>query len=308
MGSLNVDRLWTVATLPGPGQTVLALETRTDFGGKGANQAVAARRQGAEVVLVGAVGADTEGQRYRTHLEQMGIGTSCVVVQELAATGAAHVYVDARGENQIVVGSGANAMLDQGLVADLLTGLLPTRAALLVQLESPLPAVREALRQAARHAVPALLNASPVNREFKWDIPIDTVIVNEHECVEFFGLAGLDWMALSVAERCDRLARLNIRNLIVTQGAEPTLHLCADSARSVPTYPVKPKDTVGAGDTFAGALAVMRAEAVEWDEAIWHANVAAALSTLSPGAQSAMPSREQVHHVRLASAGKARAQ
>lgn len=302
LGSLNVDRLWTVQNLPGRGETVLALDTRTEFGGKGANQAVAARRQGAVVDMIGAVGVDSDGRNYLNHLDQLGIGIHGVQRLEETSTGSAHVYVDAKGENQIVVHAGANARLDPAWPSRHLDMDLIGCDLLLAQLECSLPAVRAALRLAAIRGVPSMLNASPVNAAFVWDIPIDTVIVNEHECVEIFGLRGTDRLSLSTEARQTLLEEHRIRNLIVTQGAAPTLHISTASTLVVPTYSVVPKDTVGAGDAFAGALAVRRAEGASWKEAIWHANVAAALSTQSHGAQSAMPTRAEVEalHASLA--------
>lgn len=297
LGSLNIDRLWRVQNLPGRGETVLALDTRTEFGGKGANQAVAARRQGAIVDMIGAVGVDSDGKNYLNHLSQLGIGIDGVQVLEDASTGSAHVYVDAKGENQIVVHAGANARLSPPWPTRHLETRLVNCDLLLVQLECSLPAVRAALHLAAIHGVPSMLNASPVNDAFSWDIPIDTVIVNEHECAELFGFRGEDCPSLSKEARKALLEKHRVRNLVVTQGPAPTLYISAGSTLAVPTYSVVPKDTVGAGDAFAGALAVRRAEGIGWKDAIWYANVVAALSTQSSGAQSSMPTRAQVEAI-----------
>ncbi len=297
LGSLNIDRLWRVARLPGAGETVIALETRNDFGGKGANQAVAAGLQGARVSLVGAVGDDADGRSYRAHLADRGLDVTWLTTCAEAPTGSAHVYVDDRGENQIVVHGGANARLGTGLVREALAALLPGCAALLVQLESPLPAARAALRLAADAGVPGVLNASPFHPDFTWDIPIDTVIVNEHEMAAFFGRSAAALAGAEPAARVDFLSAHRIGNLIVTQGGEPTLHFAGGAMRTVATHPVTPRDTVGAGDTFAGAFTVRRAEGRPWEETIRRANIAAALATLALGAQAAMPARATVDAV-----------
>lgn len=291
VGTLNVDLVWQVASLPAPGQTVLATATERQFGGKGANQAVAAARQGAQVTLVGAVGDDAEGRAYREHLVREGIDPAYVVAVPSVATGTAHVYVDARGENLIVVDQGANARV---AVADL-AALLPQVDVLLVQLECALPAAVEALRLAEAAGVRAVLNASPVNAAFPWGRhEIDTVIVNEHECAECFGQAPEALRMLSASVRDELLSSRKVRHLVVTQGSAPTLHFTTDTSHEVPAFPVQPRDTVGAGDTFAGALAAQLAEGCDWPEALRHANIAGALSTLALGAQAAMPTRQQV--------------
>ncbi len=296
-GTLNIDRVWQVAALPRPGETVIALATERQFGGKGANQAVAAARQGARVALVGAVGDDADGAAYRQHLVREGIDGRGVRTVAGVSTGTAHVYVDARGENLIVVDQGANARID---VAEL-PALLDGAAVVLVQLECALPAAVAALRLAAERGVRAVLNASPVNPAFPWrEFPIDTVIVNEHECAACFGWTPAAWLAAPAGERRDALAGFRVANLVITQGAEPTLHVTADSVAVVPTHPVQPRDTVGAGDTFAGALAARLAEGAAWPAALRQANIAAALATLALGAQAAMPTRAEVDRVLLA--------
>lgn len=295
VGTLNVDLVWQVVSLPTPGQTVLATTTERQFGGKGANQAVAAARQGAHVTLVGAVGADADGHAYREHLTREGIAPTHIAVLPGVATGTAHVYVDARGENLIVVDQGANARTSVSRLAT----LLPQIDVLLVQLECALPAAVEALRLAESAGVRAVLNASPVNAAFPWGRhAIDTVIVNEHECAACFGLTPDALRALSINARNDLLSLRKVRHLVVTQGSAPTLHFTAETSHEVPTFPVQPRDTVGAGDTFAGTLAAQLAEGRAWPEALRHANIAAALSTLALGAQAAMPTREQVDQVR----------
>lgn len=291
VGTLNVDLVWQVASLPAPGQTVLATATERQFGGKGANQAVAAARQGARVTLVGAVGEDAEGRAYRDHLVREGIDPGQVTAVPGVATGTAHVYVDARGENLIVVDQGANARIS---VSGLAT-LLPQIDVLLVQLECALPAAVEALRLAEAAGVRTVLNASPVNAAFPWGRhAIDTVIVNEHECAECFGCAPAVLQRLSSGARGELLSSRKVHHLVVTQGSAPTLHFTAEESHESPTFPVQPRDTVGAGDTFAGTLAAQLAEGREWSAALRHANIAGALSTLALGAQAAMPTRAQV--------------
>lgn len=301
VGTLNIDRVWTVPALPRRGQTILAATTRREFGGKGANQAVAAARFGAHVTLLGRIGPEDEGAEYREYLRSEGIDVSLLDVYPEATTGTAHVYVDPAGENQIVVDIGASA----GLCADHLDAILPDvlkrSHAVLTQLETPLSAVLATLRHAAARGCRSVLNASPCVSDFPWGtVPIDTVIVNEHECVGIFGHTPERLLAMPPSERGRLLAKFGVEHLVVTRGRESTLHFSPRGLDEVPTMPVQPLDTVGAGDTFAGVLAVALCDpAVSWVQALWQANVAAAVSTTASGAQSAMPTRRQVEtHLR----------
>jgi ribokinase len=291
VGTLNVDHVWQVPQLPRPGQTVLASAVERQFGGKGANQAVAAARQGANVTLFGRVGDDADGRAYREHLVRQGVRAHHVKLAAGVATGTAHVYVEPRGENLIVVDRGANAQLD--LTA--LGTVLRTQDILLTQLECGLDAVLDALRVAAACGARSLLNASPVSADFPWGrFAIEVAIVNEHECRSCFDLEPEALWALPEKQRVARLKSKNVRHVVITRGAASTLHVSARGRREVPTFPVQPRDTVGAGDTFAGVLATELARGHAWERALKHANVAAALSTLALGAQAAMPTRAEV--------------
>jgi len=291
VGTLNLDFILQVPVLPGPGQTILATARDQQFGGKGANQAVAAARQGAQVTLLGAVGDDAEGRAYREHLQREGIDINALVTSSTEPTGTAYVYVDRAGENMIVVSAGANATLS----AAGLDENLSDANVLLLQNECPLSAVVDSLAAAAARSVRVVLNASPVAADFSWgDQPIDVVIVNEHECAETFGFAAPDALAWSTDASRIFLRERRLNHVIVTCGSEPTLWLSAAGAKAIPTHRIQPVDTVGAGDTFAGAFAARLAAGAEIEAAIWHANVAAALATQAFGAQSAMPGYTRV--------------
>ena len=298
VGTLNVDFVWMVSALPRAGQTIIADATQREFGGKGANQAIASARQGAQVTLIGAVGNDAEGRLYREHLAREGIGAAHVLVTERLATGAAHVYVDPQGENLIVVDRGANQGLDATAVRNAFDEAREKFDVLLTQLECPLEATVAGLRHAAARRVRTLLNASPSNPRFPWgEVAIDTVIVNEHECGDCFSHSPAELWALPETELKEVLRVRAVRHIVVTQGAEPTLLVAENVRLAVPTHPVVPRDTVGAGDMFAGTLAAELAGGRDWEEALRHANVAAALSTLALGAQAAMPTRAAVEAI-----------
>lgn len=300
VGSLNVDRSWSVPVIPLAGQTVLARDPNTQFGGKGGNQAVAAARQGAAVTLIGAVGEDADGQSYLAHLQQERVDTA-LIARTARPTGSAHIYVDGRGENMIFVDLGANEVLVRSGLARVLELALPGAGALVLQLECGVEAAALALDCAAQHGVKAILNASPYSPAFRWGRHhLHLVIVNEHECVDFFRLSPERLAGLDDAERPRFLREAGIGHLVITRGAEPTLVLSAGRVQWVAVHPVRPVDTVGAGDTFAGVLAVLVARGTELAAAVAEANVAAALSTLVRGAQAGIPTRAQVQAVLLA--------
>lgn len=292
LGTLNIDLVWRVARIPRAGETIIAEGAQRAFGGKGANQAVAAARQGSRVKMVGMVGADDDGESYRERLRREEIDVQWVLVKAGVATGSAHVYVDANGENMIVVDPGANGQLSVDEVARAFDAVVGSTDVLLLQLEGPVDAAVEAMRRAAAASVQTVVNASPVSGGFSWgEVPVDTVIVNEHECCAWFETSAAEFANLSAEARRSFLGTRRIGHLIITQGAQPTTHVSAAGVQSIPTFPVEPCDTVGAGDTFAGVLASRLAASAAWETAIWEANVAAALSTLALGAQEGMPTR-----------------
>lgn len=287
VGSLNVDDTAFVAQLPRPGQTVAAKRLVRRFGGKGANQALAASRQGAKVEMVGAVGDDANGRAYGAHLEQQGIDGRGVATIARAPTGLAWIAVDDAAENFIVVVPGANAALTAAMVRRQ-RKRIEAAGALLVQWEVPAPAVLEAIRLAMRANVPVVMNPSPPRGGFPWgQFHLDTVIVNEGEAKALFRLDPRKGTGLSPG----LLTRFGIQRLLVTRGAKPTRLFAGPYCLEIPTLAVTPVDTVGAGDTFAGVYTARRAAGEMPAEAIRAANAAAALATLKAGAQEAIPTR-----------------
>lgn len=291
IGSLNLDRCSIVERLPRPGETVSARETFTRFGGKGANQAVAAARLGAGVALVGAIGPDEAGAAYRRRLRAEGIDTRGVIEKgEGPATGAATIAVDANGENFIIVDPGANGRLTAADVRARCDAIAAAKVVLL-QLEVPVEAALEGMRLAGEVGVPVVFNPSPWRVDFPWEqVALHTVIVNETEARAWLGEPRFP-------------SELRIERLVVTRGAEPTLGLTARATLSVEPPCVHVVDTVGAGDAFAGAYAVGLAEGMSFEETLRFANAAGALATLRPGAQEALPDRAGVLRLLQGAAG-----
>lgn len=290
VGSLNVDYIAAVERLPAAGETVAATQFVRRFGGKGANQAIAAARQGAIVSLIGRIGADEQGRAYRKRLREEGIGVAGVSATTRAPTGTAFIAVDRAAENIIVVAAGANGELKPAAIRAQ-RARIALASLLLLQLEIPLSSVLEAIRIANRAGVPVVLNPSPLRKDFPWaECHLDTLIVNAGEAQAIFGIPfdaasvrGSEW------RRC--LAQKRVERLIITRGANPSLCISEGSAFEVPAFSVKPVDTVGAGDAFAGTFAAQRADGADIPNAIRSANCAGALATLKQGAQEALPGR-----------------
>jgi ribokinase len=290
VGSLNIDYIASVKRLPAAGETVAATGLVQRFGGKGANQAVAAARQGAKVSMIGCVGADDAGRAYCQRLRAEGIDANGVAATRRALTGTALIAVDQAAENSIIVAAAANGELRPADVRAQQKRIASSDL-LLLQFEVPMRTVIEAVRIANRARVPVVLNPSPLRDGFPWGkCELDTLIANAGEAQAIFGLR-LDDLPRGLARWQRALARRRIERLIVTQGAKSTLCLSRAGYLKVPTLPVRPVDTVGAGDAFAGAFAARRAEGADILSAIRHANCAGGLATLKPGAQEAIPSR-----------------
>jgi len=290
VGSLNIDYIAAVKRLPVAGETVAATGLVQRFGGKGANQAVAAARQGANVSMIGCVGADDAGRAYCERLRAEGIDASGVAATRRALTGTALIAVDQAAENLIIVAAAANGELKPAAIRAQ-QQRIASADLLLLQFEVPMITVAEAVRIANRAGVPVVLNPSPLRDGFPWGQGgLDTLIANAGEAEAIFGLR-LDQLPAGLARWQRALVRRRLERLIVTRGAKPTLCVSAAGYLKVPTLTVRPVDTVGAGDAFAGAFAARRTGCADIRSAIGYGNCAGALATLKAGAQEGIPSR-----------------
>ncbi|MCA2226379.1 ribokinase [Nonomuraea aurantiaca] len=280
VGSLNMDLTVPVTRLPGRGETVAGAAAVRAAGGKGANQAVAAARLGARVRLVGQVGDDALGGELLAAVAREGVDVSGVR-RAPAATGLAMIVVEDGGENMITVARGANGLLR-------LTDLdLAGAGALLLQLEIPVAACLAAARQARAHGVPVILNAAPYTRGLDELLTqVDLLIVNEGEAAALCG--GTDPAALLA---------LGPRAAVVTLGERGARGQDASGVCQVPSFPVHAVDAVGAGDTFCAQLALSYAAGLPLDQALRRACAAGALATTGHGAQTAMPTGDQVERL-----------
>jgi ribokinase len=285
LGSTNMDLVAYVARAPQRGETVTGREFRTVPGGKGANQAVAAARAGADVMMIGAVGDDAYGAQLRSGLEHAGVDTDLLHTAE-GPSGTAHIVVDDAGGNAIVVIPGAN-----GTVTSLGPGEMAAIAAadlLLLQLELPLSAVLEGAQVAHAQGVRTILTPSPVRPlpDQLFDT-IDLLIPNEHEAAALSG-------HFEPHAAADILLR-KVPEVVITLGAKGCLYASRGTEKiHFPAPEVTAVDTTGAGDTFVGTLAVALGEGRSVPEALAWASSAAALCVQKPGASTSMPYRSEI--------------
>jgi ribokinase len=287
VGSVNVDLVVSVRQLPRAGETVAGGTFARHGGGKGANQAVAAARAGAEVAMVGAVGDDEMGHEALEELAGEGIDTTHVARLDGVPTGAAVIVVDEAGENQIAVASGANAALDAPAVGRGLAALLDAGDGLvLLGNEVPEAAVAAGLRAARAAGWQVVLNPAPA-RPAGADLGGVVLTPNADEARTLAGEADVEAAARVLAVRTSA-------PVLVTLGADGALLLDSDELQRHPAPPVSVVDTTGAGDTVNGALAAELAAGRPLTDAVRFALAAAALSTTAAGARTAMPRRDEV--------------
>jgi ribokinase len=286
LGSLNMDISVTVPRLPGPGATVLGSAAQFTPGGKGANQAVAAARLGADVRMVGCVGDDDFGRQLLAALRAEGIDADAVRAVPSAPSGLAMIAVDEAGENLIVVAPGANHQVGPADVAKAATS---DGGILVLSAEIPAPAIAQALAQADGRKI---LNLAPAPDNAAELVAaagehLDWLVVNESEAAAVLGhpVSGL----ADARKAATELTAKGPRHAVVTAGAHGAALAAPDGAHTIDGFPVHPVDTVGDGDTFVGALAVALAAGVPPPEAIRAAAAAGATAVTRPGAQTGMP-------------------
>ncbi|PPF64959.1 ribokinase [Clavibacter michiganensis] len=287
VGSANVDLVYTVASIPAPGETVLATGGSRHPGGKGANQAIAAARAGAATTFVALLGDDDGGALLRDSLRGAGVVDATRITA--GETGTALITVDARAENTIVVNSGANALFTS--LTDDQAQLIRDAELLVLQLEIPLETVRAAAAVARAAGTRVLLNAAPV-RPLPSEVLalVDVLIVNETEAAQ---LAGDD--ATDLFSRAQALTR-SVPSVIITLGSAGSILLHRGDAEltRVEAHEVEAVDTTGAGDTFCGALASALDEGLDLASAARFATAASALSVQRAGAVPSIPHRKEI--------------
>jgi ribokinase len=291
VGSSNTDLVTRVAHLPAPGETILGSDVAYVAGGKGANQAVAARRIGAEVTFVGCLGDDGFGEAAAAHLAREGLWLD-YLARIPSPSGLALIAVATDGANSIIVAPGANARLAPAHI-DRAAEAIQRSQVVIAQCETPLPATQRAFTLARAAAARTLLNPAPA-RPLPDDLMalVDILVCNETEAA---ALTGVPVAAIAEVEAAARaLHARGLTLVIVTLGARGCLVAEGDSLTHLPAFAVPVVDTTAAGDAFVGAMAVRLAHGDDPTEAARYASAAAALSVGVMGAQPALPTGDAV--------------
>ncbi len=292
VGSSNTDMVIQLDRIPRPGETILGGKFVMAAGGKGANQAVAAARAGGDVTFVARVGRDMFGDQAVAGFEKDGICVEHVLRDKASPSGVALIFVASDGENSIAVASGANGNLSPVDVRKARQAIAAA-SVLVMQLETPLPAVQAAAEIAAQAGVPVILNpapACPLPDELLKLISILTP--NETEAELLTGIPVTD--DATAEQAADRLLARGVKTVIITLGARGAFVASEEFRGLVPGFEVKAVDTTAAGDVFNGALAVALARRQPLAEAVRFANAAAAISVTRLGAQPSAPKRKEI--------------
>jgi ribokinase len=295
VGSLNMDLIISAPRIPAPGETIIGHGFHTAAGGKGANQAVAAARLGAQVSMVGRVGNDAYGQTQLSNLAADDVDTTFIKVDPETHTGVALITVDDAGENSIVVSSGANWQVSAADVDDA-EATVASADMLLLQLETQLEVVDRAIELAARHAVPVVLNPAPAR-----PVPLELLrrvtylIPNESETALLADqpVANLE----SARDAARRLRQTGVGTVVLTLGGQGAFLIAEGQEEHVPAFPVKVVDTTAAGDAFVAGFAVAVASGQSLLEAVRFAAAAGSLATTTLGAQPSLPALEMVNQL-----------
>jgi len=292
LGSINADHILSLAQFPRPGETVIGTQYQVAFGGKGANQAVAAGRSGADVSFIACVGTDNIGERIRQQLAKDHINVTPVEVVTGESTGVALIFVNAEGENSIAIHAGANAALTPAIVKKHQQTIVDA-AVLLMQLESPLDSVLAAAKIARQHQTRVVLNPAPATSlSDELLARVDMITPNETEAEILTGVhIASDEDA---ARAASVLHEKGIASVLITLGSRGVWLSENGNGQRIAGFKVKAVDTIAAGDTFNGALITALLEDRPMDQAVRFAHAAAAIAVTRPGAQPSVPSRDEI--------------
>jgi ribokinase len=289
VGSANVDLTTFSDQFPKPGETIFGQKFDLGFGGKGANQAVAARLCGAEVFMVARVGDDLFGPSTIKNFEKLDIDATHVRQVKGVSSGVAPIFVDPSGQNRIIVVKGANDELKPADV-DAAADMLKSADCIVLQFEIPLETVYYTIKFARKNGIRCLLNPAPAQPiDLKAVSDLDYFVPNEHEAE---AISGIPVRSVDDAKSCAaKLLASGIRRVIITLGANGSLLARSEGMEHVPAFSVKSVDSTGAGDAFIGSFATFLGEGLPEREAVKRANLYAGLSTMGVGTQKSFYDR-----------------
>ena len=288
VGSLNVDTTMKVKRMPLPGETIAALSKTNAAGGKGANQAVAAARSGAETAFVGQVGDDAGGKMMINDLNDNNVDTTGIHVDDQAGTGSAAILLDESGQNSILVYGGANQQLSVKEVEDARDQIAAA------DFETPQEATLRAFQIAKENGVKTILNPAPAH-EINPDLLklTDLIIPNETESAALTGIIITDETSMLMSAA--KFAQMGVRNLIITVGAKGAFYCTQDGYNFIPAFKVNAVDTTAAGDTFIGSLSSqLKPDMSNIEKAIVYAQRASSLAVQKLGALPSIPTYDEV--------------
>jgi len=292
VGSSNTDMVIKVKNLPKPGETVIGKEFYIAAGGKGANQAVAAARLGADVTFIAKVGKDMFGDRAIANFQESGINTDFVFRDEKNPSGVALIFVDEKGENSIAVSPGSNANLVKENIK-LAIDEIKKAVIMLIQLEIPIETVEYAVNVAKQHNVKVILNPAPARKLGDQLLKrVDIITPNESEAEVLTGLKIVD--DISAAKAAEALIQKGVGNVVITLGERGAFLYTKSDNMLIPTKRVNAVDTTAAGDAFNGGLAFALGSGMSLKDAIHFANFVGAYSVTRRGAQPSMPNYDEV--------------
>ncbi len=293
LGSINVDTTYHVNRFPQPGETIAAQSKSSAPGGKGANQAVAAARSGAQTAFVGAVGSDNEGQYMLEALKENDIDTSHINIDKYHGTGSAAITLDANGQNDIMVYGGANQAMQPGEFGDL-AELLAHTDFLIAQFETPQAVALDLFKQAKEQGVTTVLNPAPAHKIMPELLQYtDVVAPNETECALLTGIELTD--EDSMLKSADYFRERGVKHLLITLGDRGVFYSTPDDHGLVPAFKVKAVDTTAAGDTFIGALcSQLEKNLANVEDSLRYAQRASSLTVQRMGAMPSIPTGEDV--------------
>ncbi|MEG9531860.1 ribokinase [Mannheimia indoligenes] len=291
LGSINADHVISVPYFAKPGETLTGHSYHIAYGGKGANQAVAAARLGAKVSFIGCIGDDGIGKAMKTAFEKDDINTRPIKSMANEMTGIAMIQVAESGENSIVISAGANGHLDETVVAEFQSEITQADC-LLMQLETPLPAIIQAAKIAKENNTQVVLNPAPA-RALPDELLslLDMITPNETEAEILTGIKVVDETSAKLAAQA--FHQKGIEKVLITLGSKGVFVSENGQGEIVAGFRVNAVDTTAAGDTFNGALVTAMLEDKPLNEAIRFAHAAAAISVTRKGAQPSIPSRQE---------------